>query len=341
VSGPRLVQGTPKPVYLVQGGDPSLVSQSLSELLDELAAQEGAFAPLEEYGEIGRDEPLALGAVLDACQTPPFLGGSRIVVARASALDADQVRQLVAYLADPLPTTILVVAMWGRQAPASLVRAVQAHGLVVEAAPAGSSRARQTWLSTHLRAGPVQLDTAAARRIEEHLGEDLARLEGLLSTLASAYGTERRLGVEDVEPFLGSAGAVAPWDLTDAIDRGEIPAALQALGRLLGNERHPLQVLAILHRHYGTLLRLDGADAADEHAAAALTHLPAFPAKRALAQARRLGHERVARAIELLARADLDLRGRAGLPAETVLEVLVARLAQLSRLPGAFAAARR
>ena len=56
-----------------------------------------------------------------------------------------------------------------------------------------------------------------------------------------------------------------------------------------------------------------------------------FPARKALQQSRRLGTERVRRAVELLAAADLDLRGVTAWPEETVMEVLVARLAHLSR----------
>ena len=56
-----------------------------------------------------------------------------------------------------------------------------------------------------------------------------------------------------------------------------------------------------------------------------------FPAKKALAQSRRLGSDRIRRAVRLLAEADLDLRGAKAWPDELVLEVLVARLAALSR----------
>ena len=51
---------------------------------------------------------------------------------------------------------------------------------------------------------------------------------------------------------------------------------------------------------------------------------------KALAEARRLGIERIARAVRLVARADLDVRGVTALPAEAVLEVLVARLCRLA-----------
>jgi DNA polymerase-3 subunit delta len=60
--------------------------------------------------------------------------------------------------------------------------------------------------------------------------------------------------------------------------------------------------------------------------------LKPFPAQKALAQARRLGPERIARAISLIADADLDLRGVVDWPDELVIEVLVARLAQLVSL---------
>ena len=58
-----------------------------------------------------------------------------------------------------------------------------------------------------------------------------------------------------------------------------------------------------------------------------------YPAKKALVQARRLGHERVARAVALLADADLALKGAIEWPGELVLEVLVARLSRLGPRP--------
>jgi DNA polymerase-3 subunit delta len=98
-------------------------------------------------------------------------------------------------------------------------------------------------------------------------------------------------------------------------------------------ERHPFQVLSTLHAHFARMLRLDGADVVGEQQAAELLGMrgSTFPAKKALGQVRRLGHERVVRAIDLLAEADLDLRGGKAWPDHLVLEVLVARLATLSR----------
>jgi DNA polymerase-3 subunit delta len=328
--------GTPHLAYLVEGEDPGLVSQALSALLDELESLDSVGAvPIEEYGEVGRTEasqaePFSLGPVLDACRTPPFLAPRRVVVLRdASSLDTGQAAALVRYLADPLETTVLVVVASGGRVPAALSKAIRATGLVVDAEPAQSTRARAQWFAERLRHAPVHLSRESADLLEEHLGDDLARLDGVLSTLEAACGTGATVQVEDLAPFLGTAGGVAPWDLTDAIDAGDVSGAIVALERLVGpGERNPFQIVALLHRHYGAMLRLDGSGITDEESAAAATGMKPYPAKKALTGARRLGHAGIVRAIKLLAAADIDLRGDSGWRDEIVLEVLVARLAR-------------
>jgi DNA polymerase-3 subunit delta len=88
--------------------------------------------------------------------------------------------------------------------------------------------------------------------------------------------------------------------------------------------------MATLHRHYAAMLRLDGSGIRDENEAAAVLGMAPFPARKALTQARRLGTKGISRAIELLARADLDLKGLREWPDYLVLEVLVARLSRLA-----------
>jgi DNA polymerase-3 subunit delta len=332
----------PYPCYLVQGEDPSLVAQETSVLVSSLI-ELGAITQdaIEEYGDPGQLEELDVSVIVAACSTPPFLTTTRVVVVRnASAFDAAAQKEVVAYLTSPLESTVLILASSGRIGQA-LTKAVTAAGLALKAEPA-NARARTQWITEHVHDAGVRLDAAATARLNEHLGEDLARLDGITKMLRSAYGAQATVHEGDLEPFLGEAGAVAPWDLTDALDEGDSTKALEILHRMLeAGDRHPLQLLATLHRHYGAMLRLDGGEIADEAAASAATGLAPFPAKKALRQARRLGHERIVRAIKLLANADLDVRGRVAWPDELVMEVLIARLAQLVRVQAQRAGAAR
>jgi DNA polymerase-3 subunit delta len=317
----------PPPVTLVRtgGDDPSVLAAAVRRVIDDLVGSEDRGLALEDLGA-----EATVAQVVDACQTPPFLSSRRIIVARdVGRWSAADVEPIVGYLNDPLSTTALVLVGGSGQTPVKLVNAVKACGTIIDAAvPAG--RGRTSWLVEQLRAGPVVFDAAAAERLGSHLGEDVGRLPGLLEALGAAYGPGARIGVEELEPFLGEAGGVAPWDLTDAIDRGDTAGALGTLHRLLGGgDRHPLGVLATLHRHYAAMLRLDSAGAASDADAAALTGMAPFPAGKALRGARRLGFAGVARAMTLLADADLDLRGVRDWPDALVMEVLVARLSRL------------
>jgi DNA polymerase-3 subunit delta len=321
-----------RPAYLVRGDDPSLVAQAVHGLIETLVGGSDPGLAVEEFGGPGADD-LDVGQVIDACTTPPFLVERRVVVVRdAGRLNAAEGARLTAYLDDPLPTTSLVLVSGGGTIPAALAKSVGKVGDVVNTV-VGTGRARSQWLAEHLRGAPVRLDGAATAKLGEHLGGDMGRLSGLLDTLAAAYGVGATVKVNDLAPFLGEAGSVAPWDLTDAIDSGDAAKALGLLHRMTGaGEFHPLAAMSLLHRHYRQMLRLDGSGVTSPEEAAELLGLrSAYPAKKALAQSRRLGTARIARAINLLADADLDLRGVSALPGELVLQVLVARLSRLAR----------
>jgi DNA polymerase-3 subunit delta len=319
------------PAYLVRGDDPGVTGDAVRALVAELVGDDDAALVVEDLGAEGE-----LGAVVDAAQTPPFFGGHRVVIARdVGRFLTAEVAPLVAYLADPLPTTRLVLVGGGGQISRSLADAVRKVGRVVDAG-VPSGKGRGAWLGARLKKAPVRLDAAAADLVGRHLGDDVGRLAPLLEMLESAYGQGARVGVEDVVPFLGQPGSVAPWELTDAIDRGDLATALTTLRRLMAaGGRHPLVVLATLHTHFARMLRLDGADATDEAEAARLLGLTGstYPAKKALLQARRLGSGGIARAITLLADADVALKGAVEWPSDMVLEVLVARLSRLAPAP--------
>ncbi|MGH9206364.1 MAG: DNA polymerase III subunit delta [Acidimicrobiales bacterium] len=313
--------------YLVRGDDALLADQEARGLVEGLVGEEDPALVLEEHS----GEDLDLGAVVAACSTPPFLSQRRVVLVRdANKLRAPEVAGLVAYLDDPLPSTALVLVAGGGSVPVKLANAVKKAGKLIDTTV---GRRRPQWLASRLKAGPVHLDGPGASLLGEHLGEELWRVDSVLDTLAMAYGEGARLGVEQLEPFLGHAGGVAPWDLTDAIDKGDTEGALEVLHRMMeGGGRHPLVLMSTLHRHYANMLRLDGADVAGEDEAAALLgSRSSFTARKALVEARRLGTAGLARAITLLADADLDLRGITALPPEIVMEVLVARLSRLTR----------
>ena len=316
--------------YLITGDDESLLLTAIGDLVKQLVGDGDRSLMVDDFD----GDDYEVRSVVDAAQTSPFLTDKRVVVARGvGRFNADDVSSLVAYLADPLPTSELVlVAGGGRMAKALTDALKAAKATTVATAPPSRARERSGWFDEQITAAGLKLDGQAVQLLASWLGEDAGRLQGILDTLTSTYGNAKVLRAADVSPFLGDAGDVPPWDLTDAIDRGDTTVSLKLLHRMMrAGERHPLQVMSILHGHYTKLLALDGSGARDEASAAAAMGINAgFPAKKALDQYRKMGGGAVTRAVGLLAQADLDLRGAKEWPEELVMEVLVARLSRMA-----------
>ena len=77
-------------------------------------------------------------------------------------------------------------------------------------------------------------------------------------------------------------------------------------------------------------MRLDDPSLVTKEQAAEVLGQSPWAARHRLDASRRLGSDGLREAVRLLAQADIDLRGASGVPDETVMEVLVARLASLS-----------
>ncbi len=314
--------------HLLSGNDESILRSAVHELVDELVGAGDRAMMVDEFD--GDEYELRL--VVDAAQTPSFLTDKRVVVARDVGRFSSDLAPLLAYLADPLESSDLVLVVNGGAVPKKLGDAVKAVGTVVNTSPPSRPKDRQEWISEHIASAGLRIKPDAAAQLGQWLGEDAGRLDGILATLTSTYGSDHVLTFADVEPFLGEAGGVPPWDFTDAIDTGNTTKALTLLGRMMhAGGRHPLVVMSILHKHYVELAKLDGADARSEADAASATGLKGYPAQKALQTYNRLGSASTKRAIELLAQADLDLRGAKDLEPELVMEVLVARLSKLRR----------
>lgn len=333
------------PLVLISGDDTGLVAEAIRTAVAQSLGDEDRALALEEFTEddYRTENGFEINRLVDAAQTGPFLTGRRVVVGRHLGRFSDKasVAPLVEYLASPMDTTFLI-AVWEKgvapaqqrlgQVPKSLLEAISNAGGEFRRVAVGRGREAVRWLDERLDEAPVQLDRSARVLVVSRLGEDRASVVPLLETLEAVFGSESLISADDVAPFMGNGGNVAPWDLTDAIDGGRVPEAIDCLTRMINaGNRHPLAVIAGLQGHYGRLLRLDGSGIQSDTEAAEILGIKGFPAKKALQATRKLGGAQISRAIGLLADADLDLRGRSAWPPELVAEVLVARLASLSR----------
>ncbi|HLF99965.1 MAG TPA: hypothetical protein VI916_05805 [Acidimicrobiia bacterium] len=346
-------------VIVVKGPDRELRTRTLEELVPKLlgdddrtlALEETYLPPRSSKGEEsgGEARAAAMGTALAGARTPPFGTSKRVVVVRTDepltakddggegkALDL-----LVRYLADPEPTTALVFESVGKP-PAELTKALKAAkaqdvGGVVHKDATGSV------LRDQLSRAGIVLDRAAMAMVIERLGEDTGRVPALVDLLTSTFGRGASLGSDDVAMYLGRHGPIPVFELTKAIDSGEAADALVVLDTMMGSmEMHPLQIMAILHKHFRRALRVHDPSIADKRDAKAAidafetrpgrkVNVHEFPAELAWKKANRMGIDGIRRAFALLAKADRDLRGGSGAPDDAIIAVLVTELSTLSK----------
>jgi DNA polymerase-3 subunit delta len=342
--------------YLVRGENPILRGEVVEELVTELVAGDDRMLAVEEVvvpgkataGEGADETPAgaegraaAMATALNAAQSPPFMTARRVVVVNdAGNLAKDDVLGIVEYLDNPLPTTALVVVAGGGRVPKDLLDALK-RVKAVELGP----KAEKTGdvLDQHLREAELTLQPDAKKAIAAHLGEDAGRIPQLVELLVSTFGPGTALEAGDVDPYLADAGAVPGYTLTNDIEAGDVPAALETLHRMLSaadvrqqRPMHPLQVIGMLHGYFARIARLTDPDirSSSDAVEALGGKIKEYPARKALAQARALGSEGVREAFDYLFAADLDLKGARAIPEDAVMEVLVARLASLSARAG-------
>jgi DNA polymerase-3 subunit delta len=339
------------PSYLITGDDTRLISAQLSELVDQLVGDADRSSVYEsfDFAEVQADDRDAMVAqVVNAAQTQSLFADFKVVVARNIDTTPLDHEPLVDYLRAPLERCHFICTASGR-VPKALSDALKKAGTTMfETTPPSKRRELVEWYKTKFIEAGLKIDAVALEEVVEWLGQDSARLPGLLEVLASTFGEKQRLSFEDVSPFLGQAGHVQPWDLTDAIDGGDTANALFMLRRMLrSGEFHPFQVMSLLHNHYTKALRLDGSGASDPSQAMALIGSRSdYQGRKYLELSRALGPKKMFDAVQLLARSDRALRGGTGLENEVVLEIMIARLSRLQparpkRAKGAGSTSRR
>jgi len=328
-------------VIVVVGTDATVVNDALRKEISEALGDLDPALVVEDIvvrdATIDTDAGVA-GRLLDALNTPPFLVPRRVVVVRnAQALAASDVQSVLDWCAAPTPGIELIVGVVGAKSN----KLVKAASRVVDVAVGPRPKERQEYVAETFASYGLSVTASLCDQVAKRLGDDVARVDSLARTLQSVYGTAP-LRYQDVEPYVGEAGDVPEWDLTDAIDRGDVSGAITTLRRMLDSgARSGLQIVNILQRHYLRMAQLDGSGVGSPDDAAAMLGIHRFRAEKTLTTLRSLGSERIAYAVHALTKADTDLKGGVSFGGRdetsdvdatevTVSEILVARLATLS-----------
>jgi DNA polymerase III subunit delta len=312
-----------KPAYLIVGDDLPKIEEALKRLKLRIVEASGSDLNISEFeapGDAGTQ-------VVTAANTMAFLGGTRLVlVHHADAWQKADKEVVAAYLASPAPDACLALVA-DKVTPADLLRtAMEKHGEVLEySAPKESEL--PAWLVREAGRAGIALGLQQARHLVERCGDNQTILLREVEKL-DLYAAGRRITDDDIRILTTATVEASIFDLLDSLALGRGAAAFSAADELLSaGERHEVLFYRIL-RHFQQLSRVAALRDAgyDRDAIQAELKIKAFPARKLVEQAGRLGAEGIARRLAVLADSDARLKGMGALPPELELQLCLGRL---------------
>ena len=178
--------------------------------------------------------------------------GRVVVVREIGNLVAEQGQWLAGWIAVPLDGVHLVLVAGGGRTPSALDKAAKAHAESWSRLPRRPSDVLKHELGdAHLKLAPRR-----PQRVAAHLGDDAGRVPELVELWHSTYGDDAVLDRRRRRAVPRRARHRGRFELTNAIDRGDVAWALEDAAPHAVRDRaprqpkplHPMQVMASLVR---------------------------------------------------------------------------------------------
>ncbi len=311
------------PVVLLVGNETTLRDAALAQLR-ERALGSGPRDFNEDRFDLataGTDPT----AVLMACRTLPVMSERRLVIVtglaekRAAAFLTDH---LLAYLEDPVPTTVLALDASRVDRRQKWVKRVASVGELRDCSGPSKRPEVCAWIEARIRTAGKKPGRGAVAALFELIGADLSRLAFEIEKARLYVGAADEITAEDVATVSASLRPLAVYELCDAIGERRAAEALRVLARLRDQGDAPLMVLGTLANHFRRLLRAHDCRLEPKSVQQTLAIHP-FVARKLAEQARRFEPRRLRRCLEMARRSDEAVKGAISLPPAMVLEQLV------------------
>jgi DNA polymerase III subunit delta len=316
-----VARGKIAPIYCLSG-ERYLVDAAHAAIRAAVLGQAGAAAGFNhdtfELKESGIDVCLA------TARTLPMMAKRRLVVGKGiDQVKADLLEPLVEYVADPNPSTCLILIGDKVDVRFKAFVALRKAGYLHVFQPLRDN-ALAGWLRGEARARKIDLQPDAASTLADLAGPELGRLSQALDQLA-LYTNGKPITLDDVEELVAETRQRNVFELTKTIGAGDVPRALALLANMLRNREPALRIQYMLARQMRQIWRakeLLGAGAARGEIASAVGISPYF-LDDVLVPAKRMSRATLARAFERLYQSDVALKS-----SRVDEELLISRLVQ-------------
>jgi DNA polymerase-3 subunit delta len=266
-------------------------------------------------------------SAIAAAEQLPMMSERRVVRVRdfARLRDADE-DVLIAYLANPSPSTVMIFTADDLDKRKKSTKALLDACTVVDFSPLKDSEAK-AWAKTYLKSLKSAADDQVLSEIINLVGTDVQTLANELDKLTSAALDTGRITADLVDELIGRTRELSNFELGDHLLANNRKRALETLHRLLDDGAEPVMLIGLIAGNYHRLalgkhlLARGGREEVFRNIS-----MPPFKRDAYISTLQRSDAKKLARGIQLTAAADLAIKTSQATP-RLQLELLVCALA--------------
>ncbi|MFN8287863.1 MAG: DNA polymerase III subunit delta [Chitinophagales bacterium] len=233
------------PVYFFCGEEPYFIDQ-LVDLLEAhvLNDMEKAFNQTIAYGK-----DVNARAIVETCGRLPMMAEKQLMIvkeAQALSLKEDEEKQYLAYLKNPVKSTVLVFA-WKHGKPdgrKAFSKEVQKSAVFFESKPLYENQVG-AWIKRWLSDRKYKLEEEANELLVESLGTDLSKIANELEKLTINKPSGSSITREDVEEQVGISKEYNVFELSNALGNKNRTKAYQITNYFVANPKSGPLVLVL------------------------------------------------------------------------------------------------
>lgn len=318
--------------FLICGEDGYRARRHLAQLRARFAAERDPGGLNQAVFQV--DSAAALDEALTAIFAAPFMAERKLVVLESSLTRLDEAEQRrLAEALERQPETAVIVFFEAVGADAlgksPLFPGLKSEKFTVEFPPLTAVEATN-FIFEAARDGGCGIEPDAARKLVALVGPDTWRLSNETAKLAALTkgGGRKTIAAADVEANVAGGREESIFEFIDACTAGAGGRAVTALDHLLAAGTAEMQVIAMLQKHFRTLIcarEFVDAGTGEAEAAARLGVHP-FVAQKALAAARRFSADFLRGRYRDLVEIERSFKTGAAKP-RALVEIFAARLA--------------
>ena len=299
--------GNIKPLYFLFGEEPYYIDAIASYIeKNVLQEEEKGFNQMVLYGK-----DMTIDEIVANSKRYPMMAERQVVIVKEAQHLSRTIEQLMAYAANPQPTTVLVFCYKYKKLDKrkKLYKLIEKSGVIFESKKLYEDRV-PNWIRNHLQAKGYRISHKAAILLTEFLGTDLSRINNELEKLQFVLPKNAEITPADIEKHIGISKDYNNFELKKAIGERNVVKATRIINYFAQNQKDNPFVLTVtlLNSFFVQLLQYHGlTDHSPKTVSKALRINPYFVDEFRIA-ARNYSMKQVSTIISFLR--EMDLKGK-------------------------------